>query len=69
MVSCKFCKKKTNSLYLMECGFCDKKYCISCRTPEFHKCDKFKTRDKEKEREEQLGKVMPKIEFDKLEKL
>jgi hypothetical protein len=69
MVSCKFCKKKTNSIYLMECNFCDKKYCISCRTPEDHKCSEFNQRDREKERTHLLEKHMPKIEFEKMEKI
>lgn len=69
MVSCKCCRKKTNSLYMMECDFCTKKYCISCRTPESHNCEDFVNRDKEKERQDTLSKQMPKIEFDKLEKL
>lgn len=39
MTKCKSCNMKVNKLMLIPCGNCNKKFCISCRTPEVHGCE------------------------------
>ncbi len=40
MEKCKICKKVTNNYFFLQCKYCLKKHCVSCRDPEKHKCEK-----------------------------
>lgn len=38
MTRCTCCKSKIAKIMMIECNYCNNTYCISCRTPEIHKC-------------------------------